>query len=162
MNDTKKFFGLYNILKKKYGSRLNRNRFIIEYCHMSLTLDGNDIFIIFKPNEFLLISATKEILTELYPILREIMNDEEPICGYDLQLQGNNDTNDYKTSIEWDVKDHEERLRYLINNRDRAFPYSKIHNIRLFNSKNVEDYLDARVYGEYPGCIESEQKRITR
>lgn len=158
-------YELYAMLQQKYGSRFACGPFIAIAGRIEGSIDKKRIKITFKPNNYLLISTastSKEILDELSPILKEVMGNVAPICSYDLQSEGIEEKDSLPT-IEWDIKDPESRLINIINGR--AFSDdSKIHNLTLYNSKKIEDYLEseqekedriknARIYGIDPGCI---------
>lgn len=129
------------------------------------TLDSKMISISFMGDKYLLVSTdsnSREVLDELLPLLTEVMGNEQPICCYDLQSKGLEEK-DAMPTIEWDIVEPEKRIKEIVNGR--AFSDDvKIHNLKLYNSKNVSDYLEseqekeeriknARIYGVDPGCI---------
>lgn len=161
----KNSYELYQLLKNKYGKRFYANETAAMMGEIEGSLDSKKIIITFKENEYLLISTSstsKDILTELQPLLMTIMGDELPICSYDLQSEGLEKENAMPT-IEWDIVAPEKRLKEIINGR--AFSdNSKILNLKLYNAKDITDYLEneqdkenriknARIYGMDPGCI---------
>ena len=132
---------------------------------MSGSFDSKRFHITFKAGEYLLISTSadgKAILDELLPTLTEVMGGENPICAYDLQNSGNEEK-DAKPTIEWDIVAPQARIKEIVNGR--AFSDgSKILNLKLYNGKDVSDYLEnaqekedriknARIYGIDSGCI---------
>ena len=90
------------------------------------------------------------------------MGDTQPICSYDLQSSGTEEK-DAEPTIEWDVVAPEDRIKEIVNGR--AFSNgAKILNLKLYNGKDVSDYLEseqekedriknARIYGIDPGSI---------
>ena len=152
------------LLKKKYGERLNTEPFATLMGRVEGTLDSKKFLISFEENKYLLISAnsnSRDVLDELLPLLTEVMESEKPICSYDLQNEGMEEK-DAMPTIEWDVVAPEKRIKEIVNGR--AFTDSKVHNLKLYNSKKVEDYLEseqekedriknARISGIDPGSI---------
>jgi len=114
----------------------------------------------------LLISTTsKDVLDELLPLLTDVMGKEQPICSYDLQAEGLEEK-DALPTIEWDLVSPKDRIKEIVNGRAYS-DKSKIHNLKLYNSKSVESYLEsdkekeeriknARIYGVDPGCCDPE------
>ncbi len=162
-------YHLNELLKTKYGERLETDPFAALRGSVQGTFDSKKINITFKGNEYLLISTastSREVLDELLPVLTEVMGGEKPICSYDLQSSGI-DEKDAMPTIEWDVVAPEDRIKEIVNGR--AFSDgAKIHNLKLYNSKNVSDYLEseeekenriknARIYGIDPGCCDPEK-----
>lgn len=158
---------LYRLLVEKYKERFVADSFIAMMGRVEGTLDSKNVSITFDGEQYLLISTssqTREVLDELLPVLKEVMGNNEPICSYDLQSEGMEEKDSMPT-IEWDVKDPEGRLKDIVNGR--AFSENaKIHNLKLYGSKKVEDYLEseqekeeriknARIYGIYPGSIQN-------
>ena len=155
---------LNELLEKKYGERLSTEPFAILIDRVEGTLDSKKFCISFKGNKYLLISTdpdSRDVLDELLPLLTEVMGGEKPICSYDLQ-KPKMEEKDAMPTIEWDVEAPEDRIKEIANGR--AFTYSKVHNLKLYNSKKVEDYLEseqekedriknARIYGIDPGSI---------
>ena len=161
---------LNELLTKKYGERLNTDSFIALMGRVEGTLDSKKISITFRGGEYLLISTTsnsKEVLDELLPILIEIMGGVNPICSYDLQSSGDEEK-DAMPTIEWDVVAPEDRIKEIVNGR--AFSKgAKILNLKLYNGKEVSDYLEskqekedriknARIYGIDPGSIKDVER----
>lgn len=162
--------GLDELLNKKYGKRLNTHPFAALMGRVEGTLDSKKISITFSGDEYLLISTasnSKEVLDELLPVLTEIMGGVNPICSYDLQRSGDEEK-DAMPTIEWDVVAPEDRIKEIANGR--AFSDgAKILNLKLFNGKDVSDYLEseqekkdriknARIYGIDPGSIKDVEK----
>lgn len=158
-------YELNEFLEKKYGERLNTDSFAAMMGSVRGTLDSKKINITFKGNEYLLISTasnSKEVLDELLPVLTEVMGNTQPICSYDLQSSGLEEK-DATPTIEWDVVAPENRIKEIVNGR--AFSDGvKILNLKLYNGKEVSDYLEseqekedriknARIYGIDPGSI---------
>lgn len=157
---------LNELLKEKYGERLETDSFAALRGGVQGSLDSKKINITFKGNEYLLISTasnSRDILEELLPILTEVMGGQKPICSYDLQSDGLEEKDSLPT-IEWDITAPEDRIKEIVNGR--AFSDgAKIHNLKLYNSKDVNDYLEseqekedriknARIYGIDPGSIQ--------
>ena len=158
-------YELNEFLENKYGERLNTDSFAAMMGSVRGTLDSKKINITFKGNEYLLISTasnSKEVLDELLPVLTEVMGNTQPICSYDLQSSGLEEK-DATPTIEWDVVAPENRIKEIVNGR--AFSDGvKILNLKLYNGKEVSDYLEseqekedriknARIYGIDPGSI---------
>ena len=163
-------YALYTLLAKKYGNRFNADPFLAMRGRIDGTIDSKKISITFDGKEYLLISTSstsRDVLEELQPLLTAVMGDEKPICSYDLQSEGLEESAAMPT-IEWDIVAPEERLKEIINGR--AFSdKSKIHNLKLYNNKNISDYLEseqekedriknARIYGIDPGSIKDVEK----
>lgn len=161
-------YHLNELLKEKYGERLETDPFAALRGGVQGSLDSKKINITFKGNEYLLISTasnSRDILDELLPILTEVMGGKKPICSYDLQSDGLEEKNSLPT-IEWDVTAPEDRIKEIVNGR--AFSDgAKIHNLKLYNAKEISDYLEtetekedriknARIYGIDPGCCDPE------
>lgn len=158
-------YELDNLLKKKYGDRIQTDPLSALTGGVCGTFDSKKISITFKGDNYLLISTEqtgKDVLTELTPVLNEVMGGEKPICSYDLQTE-NTEEKDSMPTIEWDLVAPEERIKEIVNGR--AFSgEEKIHNLKLYNSKTPESYLEseeekeeriknAKIYGIYPGNI---------
>jgi len=156
---------LYEILEKKYGNRFNGDPLIAMMGRIEGTIDSKKISITFKREEYLLLSTSNtgdELLNELESLLTILMGDVKPICSYDLQRDGDN-VFDAMPTIEWDFINPDKRIKEIVNGR--AFSdKSKIYNIKLYNGKNISDYVEtkkekenriknAKIYGIYPGCI---------
>lgn len=156
---------LYALLEQKYGSNFESNSFKAITGNIQGFINKKKIIIHFKPDECLSISTSptsKDLLNELLPLLKNVMGNAEPICSYDLQSDGLEEQDSLPT-IEWDTVNPDERLKEIINGQ--AFSEnSKIHNLKLYNSKKIEDYLEseqekeertknARIYGIDPGCL---------
>lgn len=156
---------LYEILEKKYGNRFNGDPLVSMMGRIEGTIDSKKISITFKGDEYLLLSTSNtgdELLNELESLLTILMGDVKPICSYDLQREGDN-VEDAMPTIEWDFVEPEKRIKEIVN--DRAFSdKSKIYNIKLYNGKNISDYIETKkekedriknekIYGIYPGCI---------
>ena len=156
---------LEELLEKKYGERFEADFLSSLTGGVSGSFDSKRFHITFKGGEYLLISTSadgKAILDELLPTLTEVMGGENPICAYDLQNSGNEEK-DAKPTLEWDIVAPQDRIKEIVNGR--AFSDgSKILNLKLYNGKDVSDYLEseqekedriknARIYGIDPGCI---------
>ncbi len=156
---------LEELLEKKYGERFEADFLSFLIGDVAGALDSKPIRITFKGNKYLLISTsskTRDVLDELLPVLKEVMGDENPICTYDLQGSGIEEK-DAEPTIEWDVVAPEDRIKEIVNGR--AFSDgAKILNLKLYNGKDVSDYLEseqekedriknARIYGIDPGSI---------
>lgn len=95
------------------------------------------------------------MLDQLLPILTCIMGNVEPICSYDLKRTKNEDT---ISTIEWDIVNPEKRIREIVNDM-MFYGEMELCNLRLYDDKNVDDYLDnneeqnLRIYRLDPGCI---------
>lgn len=163
-------YELNEFLEKKYGERLNTDSFAAMMGSVRGTLDSKKINITFKGNEYLLISTasnSKEVLDELLPVLTEVMGNTQPICSYDLQSSGLEEK-DAMPTIEWDVVAPENRIKEIVNGR--AFSDgARILNLKLYNGKEVSNYLEseqekedriknARIYGIDPGSISDVEK----
>lgn len=159
-------FYLNELLKEKYGERLETDPIRALKGAVAGTLDSKEFIITFKGNEYLLISTySKDLLDELLPILTEVMGGQKPICSYDLQSEGLEEEQAMPT-IEWDIVAPDKRIKEIVNGR--AFcDRSKIHNLKLYNSKSLNEYLEneeekedriknAKIYGIYPGCCAPE------
>ncbi len=161
---------LEQLLEKKYGERFEADFLSSFTGGVSGSFDSKRILITFKSDEFLLISTSadgKDILEQLLPTLTEIMGGISPICSYDLQNVGTEEK-DVKPTIEWDIVDPEDRIKKIVNGR--AFSDgSKTLNLKLYNGKDVSDYLESkqekedrtkntRIYGIDPGCISNVEK----
>ena len=134
---------LYGALKEKFGPhRINCPNIILDRGAIIGTLDHQPLHIVFNQNGSFVIGTTtvcREVLDKLLPVLREIM-ESEPTCSYDLQKDDVNEMF-FIPKMEWNVEDPEGRLRDIINGR--AFPENiKIHNLRLYGSRKIEDYLE--------------------
>lgn len=156
-------YKLFELLERKYGYRYKASLFKALMGNVEGTLDNKAFNINFDGEQYLVISTnlrTKDVLNELLPILKKLMKNAKPICSYDLQMEG---LEEVRSTMEWDIKDPDGRLKKIINGK--AFPEGfKIHNLKLYNSKKIEDYLEnaeekennsksARIYGVDPGCI---------
>lgn len=156
---------LEQLLEKKYGKRFEADFLSSLMGGVSGSLDSKRFHITFKEGEYLLISTASDgkiILDELLPILTEVMGDKSPICSYDLQSSETKEK-DVKPTIEWDVVAPESRIKEIVN--ERAFSNgAKILNLKLYNGKDISNYLEseqekeeriknARIYGIDPGCI---------
>ncbi len=156
---------LEELLEKKYGERFEADFLSSLIGDVAGALDSKPIRITFKGNKYLLISTsskTRDVLDELLPVLKEVMGDTQPICSYDLQRSGTEEK-DAEPTIEWDVVAPEDRIKEIVNGR--AFSNgAKILNLKLYNGKDVSDYLEseqekedriknARIYGIDPGSI---------
>ena len=161
---------LEQLLEKKYGERFEADFLSSLTGGVSGSFDSKRILITFKSDEFLLISTSsdgKDILEQLLPTLTEVMGGMSPICSYDLQNVGTEEK-DVKPTIEWDIVDPEDRIKKIVNGR--AFSDgSKTLNLKLYNGKDVSDYLESkqekedrtkntRIYGIDPGCISNVEK----
>ena len=157
------------LLEKKYGERLNTDSLRALMGQIQGTLDSKKITISYN-GEYLLLSTSadsREVLDELLPLLTEVMRNEKPICSYDLQSEGLKE-NEAMPTIEWDLTNPENRIKEIVN--DRAFSNkSKILNLKLYNGKNISDYLETeqekedrikntRIYGIDPGCLKDPEK----
>lgn len=161
---------LEKLLTKKYGDRFEADFLSSLMDGVNGSLDSKRFKITFKGNEYLLISTspkTRELLDELLPVLTEVMGDTQPICSYDLQSSGLQEK-DAMPTIEWDVVAPENRIKEIVNGR--AFSDgAKILNLKLYNGKEVSDYLEseqekedriknARIYGIDPGSIKDVER----
>lgn len=149
---------LSKFLKKIYGDRLNTDSFAALVGIIDGTLDLKKINIIYNGGKSLIVSAktnSKDVLDQLLPILTCIMGNVEPICSYDLKRTKNEDT---ISTIEWDIVNPEKRIREIVNDM-MFYGEMELCNLRLYDDKNVDDYLDnneeqnQRIYGLDPGCI---------
>lgn len=144
---------LYALLKEKYDSRFICSMTQLNNGNIEGFLDEKLVNIAFDAGNYLLISIEESgeyLLQNLIPILKEVMEDENPICSYDFQ---NNDLVNY-TNIEWNLKIPEKRLTQIINGH--AFTENtRISNLILYNNKNIEDYIEEKIYGIYPGYLTS-------
>lgn len=162
---------LEELLEKKYGERFEAD-FLSSLIGggVSGSFDSKRFHITFKGGEYLLISTSsdgKAILDELLPTLTEVMGNEKPICSYDLQCSGTEEK-DAEPTIEWDVVAPESRIKEIVNGR--AFSDgAKVLNLKLYNGKDVSDYLEsekekeeriknARIYGIDPGSIQDVER----
>lgn len=161
---------LEELLTKKYGDRFETDFLSSLMGGVNGALDSKSFKITFKGNEYLLISTspkTRELLDELLPTLIEVMGDTQPICSYNLQSSGLEEK-DAMPTIEWDVVAPENRIKEIVNGR--AFSNgAKILNLKLYNGKEVSEYLEseqekadriknARIYGIDPGSIQDAEK----
>ena len=162
-------YELNDLLEKKYGERLNTDSLRAFMGQIQGTLDSKKISISYN-GEYLLLSTSadsREILDELLPLLTEVIGNVKPICSYDLQSEGLKE-NEAMPTIEWDLTNPENRIKEIVNGR--AFSdKSKILNLKLYNDKNISDYLEteqekeeriknARIYGIDPGCLKDPEK----
>lgn len=155
---------LYGLLEEKFGPRFKCDPLCIINGELVGTLDKEKIFISFCPNDYLLVATSKKNLDELLPILKETMGNVEPICSYDLEPEEAVE-NTLISVIEWKIKNPDIRLKDIVNGRVYTDELkTKIHNITLYNSKKIEDYLEseqereeknknAKIYGIYPGNL---------
>ena len=136
-------YKLYKLLEK----RLGKNRLtsvspsLFEEDVILGTLDHKTVHIIFNPNEsieFNTTPSTKEVLDELCPILKEVMDGSDPICSYDV---ADKDGLYSIPTIEWNIKDPDERLRDIINGRT-VIGNQEIRNLNLYGQREVEDYIE--------------------
>ncbi len=153
------------LLKEKYGERIVTDPIEVLRGKVCGRLDSKVIIISFIGDKCLLISTdskSRDILDELKPVLTEVMGNEEPICSYDLQSEGLEEKDSLPT-MEWDIVAPEDRIKEIVNGRAYSDD-AKIHNLKLTNSKNPDDYLEseeekeeriknARIYGIDPGNI---------
>ncbi len=160
---------LEELLSKKYGDRFEPS-FLSSIDGVAGYLDSKRFKITFKGNKYLLISTsqkTRELLDELLPVLTEVMGNEQPICSYDLQCLGDEEK-DAMPTIEWDVVAPEKRIKEIVNGRVFS-NIEKILNLKLYNGKDVSEYLEseqekedriknARIYGIDPGSISDVEK----
>lgn len=161
---------LYNLFKKRYPSKFEGDPLTAMTGRIEGTFDSQKIVISFGGNQFLLISTSpesKNVLEELQPFLTEVMGNENPICSYNLQTEGSTEETALPT-IEWDIENPEQRIKEIVNGR--AFDTkTKINDLKLYNNKNAEDYLEseeekkeriknARIYGIDPGSIKDVDK----
>ena len=161
---------LEELLTKKYGDRFETDFLSSLMGGVNGALDSKSFKITFKGNEYLLISTspkTRELLDELLPTLIEVMGDTQPICSYNLQSSGLEEK-DAMPTIEWDVVAPENRIKEIVNGR--AFSDgARILNLKLYNGKEVSNYLEseqekedriknARIYGIDPGSISDVEK----
>ncbi len=161
-------YQLNKFLKEKYGKRLKTDSFAVTEGRVSGSLDSKRFNISFKGDEYLLISTsrnTSEILDELLPTLTEVMGGQKPICSYDVK---SNRLKEFLSTIEWDIVAPEKRIKDIVNNRAYSDGGIKIHNLKLYNSKTIEDYKEsaqekeeriknARIYGIDQGCCDPEE-----
>lgn len=163
-------YELYKLLEKEFGKRFNADPLIAMMGRISGTFDSQEIRITFDGKKYLIISTSpnsKNILEELHPFLKTIMGNENPICSYDLQGEGL-DESDAMPTTEWDIDAPEERIKEIVNGR--AFANNcKIHNLELYNDRKISDYLESdlekeeriknsRIYGIDPGSIQDVEK----
>ncbi len=157
---------LANLLSKMYGDRIQieDNPLRLTNCGVDGVFDSKQFGITFQ-GDFLILSVEAKgnsIIEELTAILKEVMGGEQPLCSYD--LQDNVRKERIMPTIEWDLCDPEGRVKELVNGRGYDGDFN-ILNLKLYNSKKVEDYLeseeekqekikDARIYGIDPGCID--------
>ena len=74
--------------------------------------------------------TSRDVLEELQPLLTEVMGGEKPICSYDLQSEGLEESAAMPT-IEWDIVAPEERLKKIMDIADR---------IVVLNSSKLEKF----------------------
>lgn len=168
INNVSNYFNLDNLLEERFKDRYKSNFLALATGKFDATLDSKKFTITYLKNNYLLISASpdSDIIKELTPTLNELMNNTEAICSYDLQCEGF-DIKDSMPTLEWDIKNPDERIRDIVNGR--AFSSGKIHNLKLLNGKKIEDYVEteeekkeriknAKIYGIYPGSISDVDK----
>lgn len=157
-------------LIKKYGDRFESDFLSSLMGGVIGSLDSKKFKITFKGNEYLIISTslkTRDLLDELLPFLIEVMGNEQPICSYDLQSI-EDEGKDIMPTIEWDFVSPEERIKEIVNGRAYS-DGTKILNLKLYNKKQISDYLEsekekkdrinnARIYGIDPGSIKDVEK----
>ena len=158
-------FGLEEYLRTKFDERFNSDFLSGIDGSVHGSIDSNRFYITYKPNDFLVVTfgeEGRETLKELAPILKEVMNDNEPICSYDMVSRDDNEGN-VKPTIEWDLNDPEGRIKQIVNGR--AFSDKPmILDFKLYNGKEISEYLEtkeeeeervknAKIYGVYPGNI---------
>jgi hypothetical protein len=159
---------LNDLLVKKYGNEISTDPLTAMMGNIQGNFKGSKISISFGKDEYLVISTDnngKEILEKLKPTLVEVMGNAESICSYDLQV---GDSEQAMPTIEWDIKNPEDRIKEIVNGR--AFNGdSKISNLILCGDRKIENYLEdekakeeritnAKIYGIYPGSIKDVKK----
>lgn len=161
-------YDLEHFLIDKCGGDLTTDSFATLMGGIVGTYKDEKIKITFGKNEYLLISSSmkgKELIEELVPILNEAMGSEEPICKYDLLSDGKTNEEDAAPTIEWDIKNPEERIKEVVNGR--AFSDNpKCLNLFLYGDRKIASYIEdekakqdrianARIYGIDPGCLKN-------
>ena len=164
MKRIKDSYDLYEYLDKKYGSRFNADLLVAMTGAVQGTFDGELFSITYLANNYLLLTVfdrDSKIASILINDFNEVMGNQ-PIISYEMNHKDKGQ-DIVKPTIEWDVAAPEERIKEIINGR--AFPDKpEITNIKLYNGKNVDDYLEtkeeadervknARIYGIDPGSI---------
>lgn len=160
---------LSDFLKKKLGKRYELVR-ISRHGFFTGKLDGVEFTIALYPHKACLVSTPKQenkaIVDELVPYLTRVMEDNGPMCRYNIRPYGVTDA-EKEPHIEWNYYDADERLKELANNRgvsDRL----EVVDLEILNGKNIADYLDteeekasaikgAKIYGIHSGCIDPEK-----
>ena len=157
------------LLKKMYGDRVQiiPNPFRNTNCGVDGFFDSKKFGFTFF-DQFLILSVEPgagSIIDELTPILTEVMGGEKPLCSYDLQDASKEEN--VMPTIEWSLDNPDDRIKKIVNGK--AFEGNcKIVNLKLYNSKSIEDYLeseeekqeevkDTKIYGIYPGCVDEEK-----
>lgn len=140
--------GVEDISHSIYG-RLKGQKFRITYV-------DNYFMMLFVPDN----PSSYSTIQKLQPILGEVMDNKTPICAYNLKRTDTYSLTEY-LAIEWDVKHPVERIQALVN--ERGFQHAEVSDIRLFNSRRIEDYKEdldwlnnysnSKVYGRDPGNI---------
>ncbi len=136
MKEIKTTHELYSLIEKEYGTKY---------------LENKGAIITFKADEYLIISVPekeKKILKQLKPLLKQVMQNNEPICSYDLHIKPS-ENNISLTTIEWDLKNPKKRIEELKKN----LAYSNNYKIKNFEIWNNFEQENERIYGIDPGNI---------
>lgn len=144
---------LAEYLQERLGDRFSYNEDevleSIGTACMTCYLDSKEFQIEFWDECSLEVSTrqdTKDILEELTPIFNEVM-DTTPICSYDSLPDGEKIENSFST-IDWRTRCYEEEERIEDIVYGRAYKQS-FHNIKLYNGKNLLDYIKCDAYSKY-------------
>lgn len=156
---------LINLLEEKYNDRFTYDPLgdligmingMIDSKRVSISCSQDILVISIEPD-------SQSLIDELMPILKALMDGKDPICSYDLPF--GNDEKCVMPTFEWDNLAPEQRIKEIVNGR--AFPdIGSVYNIKLFNGKEVSDYIEtkeetaelisnAKISGKYPGSIKN-------
>lgn len=163
--------------KKKINIKFNKTSyrsiasFLYFNCDTKITI--GKIEIVYRPDECLKIMFSSgneinenisnlDIIEEIRSILMEFVNDEEPICSYNIK-DAENTAPAYV--IEWDFVNPEQRIFYLAE-RQIGSHRKIIDNLILYGKRNIHNYAnesilslakepDSKVHGVYMGTVPS-------
>ena len=101
---------------------------------------------------------SKDTFADLFWVIKELTGLRTPTCSYNIDVLDDQYTTSL-TNVEWISKNVDERLYRIINGK--AFSsHNTVTDIRLYNGKKINDYVDSnsKIYGLYPGSIEDTSK----
>lgn len=136
-------FDLARFLKSKFKEAIDFRYIKMVGSDINVSGAYKDVsfFIKFKNNNYLMLfTENVTLFDELIPVLREVMNNREPICCYDLVSVDSNYRNEIKT-LEWDVVCPYERIRDIVNGRAEGED-SKCLNVSLYGDYKLEHFIE--------------------